>query len=64
MSVVLRWYTDGQPDDNVPYPYLTDDNGDPMEFPDEDSAIEWVGSALIYREGDRCTQGWRAVPRA
>lgn len=60
MSVVLRWYTDGAPDEKVPYPFLAADDGAPLEFPDEEAAIDWIGKDLIYSEARKT--GWRVVP--
>ena len=62
MSIILRWYTDGQPDDKVPYPVLTADDGEPMEFPSVEDAIDYIGADLI--DGNQFTgSGWRAVER-
>lgn len=60
MSVVLRWYKDGKPDGTVPYPFLTADDGAPLEFPDEAAAVDWIGADLVYNEALGC--GWRVVP--
>lgn len=59
MSVVLRWYTDGKPDNETAFPFLTAADGGPLEFSDEAAAIDWIGSELLYNETLR--RGWRVV---
>lgn len=61
MAVVLRWYTDDQPDNAVPYPFLTADDGEPLEFPSRREAVEYIGADLLYNE--ITGSGWRVVPR-
>jgi hypothetical protein len=60
MAVILRWYTDGKPDDKVPYPFLTDASNAPMEFACEADAIDWIGTSLLFTESRG--YGWRVVP--
>jgi hypothetical protein len=59
VSVFLRWYTDGRPDNSVPHPFLTADDGAPLEFPSEEDAVEYIGADLM--ENQVTGSGWRAV---
>ena len=62
MSIILRWYTDGEPDYTVPYPVLTDDeDGEVVEFATVEEAEAFAGTWSL--DGGENTSGWRAVPR-